>query len=141
MHIYREKGLYDVSIEVWSAEGCYDKYTKVQAVEVDEASGIRFPTGFRPGNEPTGGVIDPSADEYERNRVFAPGASEKVSEYRLTIHNRWGEMLFESRDINVGWDGFVKGVKAKQDVYIWKVTGKYSNGEAFVMAGDITLLR
>jgi PKD repeat protein len=141
IHVYREAGIYDVALEVWTDEGCYDKYTKTQAVLVDQAGGIQFPTGFRPGNEPTGGHVDPSADEYERNRVFAPGMSEKVSEYRLTIHNRWGEILFESFDINIGWDGFVNGVKVKQDVYIWKVTGKYSDGEPFVMAGDITLLR
>jgi PKD repeat protein len=140
-HVYTQAGIYDVSLEVWTDEGCYDKYTIVQAVEVDNAGELRFPTGFRPGEHPTGGYIDPSADEYERNKVFAPGVVDKVSEYRLTIHNRWGEMIFESFDINVGWDGFVRGVKAKQDVYIWKVTGKYSNGEPFVMAGDITLLR
>jgi PKD repeat protein len=140
-HIYTEAGIYDVALEVWTDEGCYDRYAIVQAVEVDNAGELRFPTGFRPGEHPTGGYIDPGSDEYERNRIFAPGVVDKVTEYRLTIHNRWGELLFESYDINVGWDGFVKGVKAKQDVYIWKVTGKYSNGEPFVMAGDITLLR
>ncbi len=81
------------------------------------------------------------ADEYTRNTVFAPGVSEMVDEYHLMKYNRWGELLFESFDINIGWDGFVRGVKAKQDVYVWKVTGKYTNGEPFVMAGDITLLR
>jgi gliding motility-associated-like protein len=140
-YLHCQPGIFDVSLEVWTDEGCYDKYTIVQAVEVDHAGGITFPTGFRPGDEPTGGYVDPGADEYERNRVFAPGVQSQVDEYHLTIHNRWGELLFESRDINVGWDGFVRGVKAKQDVYIWKVTGKYSNGEPFVMAGDITLLR
>lgn len=141
IHVYTEPGIFDVGLEVWTEEGCYDKFVKYEAVEVDQAGGISYPSGFRPGDAPTGGRIDPGADEYERNKVFLPGVADKVDEYHLTIHNRWGEMLFESRDINVGWDGFVKGVKAKQDVYIWKVTGKYTNGETFVMAGDITLLR
>ncbi|MFO7923214.1 MAG: PKD-like domain-containing protein, partial [Bacteroidales bacterium] len=141
IHVYMEPGIFDVSLEVWTEDGCHDKFVKEEAVEVDKAGGMTYPTGFRPGNEPTGGQIDPSAPEYERNKVFAPGMSEKVDEYHLMIYNRWGELLFESYDINVGWDGFVKGVKAKQDVYIWKVTGKYTNGESFVMAGDITLLR
>ena len=141
IHIYTQPGIYDVTLEVWTEEGCYASFTREEAVEVDQAGGISYPTGFRPGDEPTGGYIDPNASEYERNRVFAPGVSDRVDEYHLMIYNRWGEMLFESRDINVGWDGFVKGVKAKQDVYIWKVTGKYTNGESFIMAGDITLLR
>ena len=141
VHVYMETGIFDISLEVWSEDGCYDKYTKWEAVEVDQAGMVVYPSGFRPGNEPTGGYVDQNASEYERNRVFMPGISDKIDNYHLMIYNRWGEMLFESRDINIGWDGFVRGVKAKQDVYIWKVTGRYTNGEPFVMAGDITLLR
>ena len=63
-----------------------------------------------------------------------------VDDYELQIFNRWGEMIFESFDINIGWDGYYKGKLAKQDVYIWKVTGNYANGKPFAKSGDITLL-
>jgi hypothetical protein len=29
---------------------------------------------------------------------------------------------------------------SKQDVYVWKVEGKYSNGQTFVQSGDVTLM-
>jgi len=57
------------------------------------------------------------------------------------IFNRWGALIFESYNKDMGWDGRIGGKLAKQDVYIWKVEGKYTNGENFVDSGDVTLLR
>jgi len=56
------------------------------------------------------------------------------------IFNRWGDMVFESFDQDKGWDGYYNGEPAKQDVYVWKVAGKYSDGKNFVKTGDVTLL-
>jgi len=61
-------------------------------------------------------------------------------EYHLLIFNRWGEMVFESFNLSAGWDGLYKGKPAKQDVYMWKVIGKYINGRGFIKTGDVTLL-
>jgi gliding motility-associated-like protein len=59
----------------------------------------------------------------------------------MNIFNRWGELIFESTDVNIGWDGYYRGKLCKQDVYVWKVTGKFSNGDLFTLAGDVTLLK
>jgi len=56
------------------------------------------------------------------------------------IFNRWGELIFESFAQELGWDGIINGKPAKEDVYIWKVEGKYTNGQTFVLTGDVTLL-
>jgi gliding motility-associated-like protein len=139
--MYTQPGVYDVSLRVTTVDGCEDEYTKEKAVTVDTAGRLIYPTAFRPGDSPTGGYYDPNAPEYEKNKIFYPGIIEKLDEYHLMIFNRWGELVFETRDQNQGWDGFINNVKAKQDVYIYKVTGKYTTGRAFVIAGDITLLR
>jgi gliding motility-associated-like protein len=140
IHMYTQTGVYDVSLTVQTENGCSDTYIKEQAVTVDSAGRLIFPTAFRPGDSSTDGEIDPN-DPEQRNRVFYPGIIEKLDEYHMMIFNRWGELIFETRDQNVGWDGFINKVKAKQDVYIYKVTGKYTTGRAFVIAGDVTLLR
>ena len=49
-------------------------------------------------------------------------------------------MIFQSHDINQGWDGYIRGTLATQGVYLWKVTLVYKNGSPDSMAGDITLL-
>ena len=50
-------------------------------------------------------------------------------------------MIFESNDINIGWDGYNKGELCEPGVYIWKVRGKFRNGEPFIKMGDVTLLK
>ncbi len=65
----------------------------------------------------------------------------RYAEYELVIYNRWGEMIFISKDVNIGWDGYFKDKLAEQGVYIWKVKVKYANGKVENLAGDITLLR
>jgi hypothetical protein len=49
-------------------------------------------------------------------------------------------LIFESNDINVGWDGYYKNKLVKQGVYVWIVEGKYSNGRPFNKSGDVTVL-
>ena len=49
-------------------------------------------------------------------------------------------MIFESFDQEIGWDGKYNGKTAKQDVYIWKVTGTYTDGKGFTKTGDVTLM-
>ena len=52
-----------------------------------------------------------------------------------------GILIFETNDINIGWDGYFKGQLSNSGVYIWKVRGKYRNGEPFTKMGDVTLLK
>jgi len=72
--------------------------------------------------------------------IFHP-VSKGVIQYELLIYNRWGELIFKSDDLGCGWNGYIDGTLAKQDVYVWKSQGKFSNGRAFEMAGDVTLIR
>ena len=62
-------------------------------------------------------------------------------EYDFTVYNRWGERLFETKDITQGWDGYYDGKLCPQDVYVWKATVTYGNGKSEILSGDVTLLR
>jgi gliding motility-associated-like protein len=139
-HIYYETGTYDVRLETWNDEGCYDEYTLEQAVVVDAKDQFKFPTAFRPNlGGSSGGAYNPGDG---RNDVFYPVSVEGVEEYRLEIYNRWGVLIFVSEDINVGWDGYdMNGKLVKPDVYVWMVTGKFTNGKSYRQTGDVTILR
>jgi len=39
----------------------------------------------------------------------------------LKIFDRWGEFIFETKDINKGWDGIYKGQLAPYDIYAWTI--------------------
>jgi gliding motility-associated-like protein len=59
----------------------------------------------------------------------------------MLIYNRWGELLFESRDKSKGWDGYFKNKLTAKDVYVYKLQLKFSDGRRETIAGDVTLLR
>ena len=127
-HIYKEEGVYDITLKVWTNHECFDLYVMENSVFVEPTGVVEFPNAFRP------------TSPLEENRVFLPGIIDHVEDYHLMIFNRWGELIFESFDQETGWDGSYKGKTAKQDVYIWKVTGTYSDGRGFSKTGDVTLL-
>jgi gliding motility-associated-like protein len=127
-HVYEEEGTYDVTLKVWTNHDCFDLYVMENAVFVEPSGVVDFPNVFRPDSP------------LEENRVFLPGVIDHVDEYHLMIFNRWGELIYESFDQNTGWNGMFKGKRAKQDVYIWKVTGTYTDGRGFTKTGDVTLL-
>jgi PKD repeat protein len=135
---YEELGKYDVSLRVTSSKGCVDEFTMPKGVEVIGEGVMKFPNAFVPSTEgPNGGYYN--TPDY-KNQVFHPVAK-GVIDYRLVIYNRWGEIVFETKDIEVGWDGYIDGKLAKQDVYVYKATGKFTNGEPFEIVGDVTVIQ
>ena len=137
-YLYSELGTYDISLDVWTKHGCTDRLVKPAAVTVLGKGLIMFPNAFKPiMTGPNGGHY--TMGEPERNHIFHP-YWEGVEEYHLLIYSRWGELVFESNDVNIGWDGYLDGQLASQDVYAWRCIGIFSNGKPFSLLGDVTLL-
>jgi gliding motility-associated-like protein len=113
---------------VTTDKNCRDLFQKESSVIVEASGKVEYPNVFSPFAKIT------------ENKVFLPAVIDNVLEYHLVIYNRWGQMVFESFNKDIGWDGTYKGEVAKQDVYMWKVIGKYSNGKTFTKTGDVTLL-
>lgn len=138
VHTYNEIGEFRVALTVYTEFGCMDSTSMFPAVWVEGAGKIRFPNAFMPSKlGPNGGFYDEI--DY-RNEVFHPVA-DGIAEFRLLIFNRWGEQIFESKDIKIGWDGYYQGKLCAQDVYVWRAVGKYINGRPFDLKGNVTLLR
>ncbi len=137
-HFYRKYGEYNVQLIAFSEQGCSDSLTIFDAYS-GSSYFVTFPNAFIPNpNGPSGGYYTPRSDEAAH--VFHPVYS-GVAEYQLRIFSRLGILIFESNDINIGWDGYYKGGMTDPGVYIWKVRGKFINGEPFTKMGDVTLLR
>lgn len=137
VHYYQEEGVYTITLTANNQFNCPSSYTLQDAVFAEADGQIDFPNAFTPNpTEASGGDYNPSSFS---NDVFFP-IHKGVTEYELQIFNKWGEMLFESKDILVGWDGYYRGELCKQDVYAWKVSAKFSDGSEIRKAGDVTLL-
>ena len=137
-HHYSKFWNYSVSLVAYSEQGCTDTLIISDAFT---GSGyyIEFPNAFIPNPEgPSNGYYSSKTDESAH--VFHPAFS-GVSEYQLRIFSKRGVLIFESNDINIGWDGYYKGQISEQGVYIWKVRGKFINREPFTKMGDVILLK
>jgi PKD repeat protein len=138
VHKYSKYGNYNVRLIAWSEYGCPDSLLIRNAFS-GSGSKIEFPNAFIPNPDgPAGGYYTAKSDEGAQ--IFHP-SSTGVSGYQLRIFSKNGILIFESNDINVGWDGYHKGQICETGVYIWKVRGTFKNGEPFVKMGDVTLLR
>ncbi len=141
VHKYDELGEFRISLRAYAHDtlgGCQDYVSVFPAVWVEGVGKVDFPNAFVPNkNGSNGGVYD---DVDYKNEVFHP-VHDGVVEYKLMIFNRWGEQMFESTDVKIGWDGYYKGKLCDQGVYIWRAIGKYTNGRSFDRKGNVTLLR
>ena len=137
-HKYFKFNNYNVRLVAHSDYGCSDSVTVMNAYSGSEYF-INFPNAFIPNPQgPTGGYYSVKSDEI--SQVFHP-VSSGVADYQLKIFSRLGILIFESNDINIGWDGYFKGQFCEPGVYIWKVRGNFRNGETFIKTGDVTLFR
>jgi PKD repeat protein len=137
-HVYDKFGNYNVRLIAFSAWGCSDSLTVYNALAGSEYF-IDFPNAFIPNEDgPSGGYYSSKSDEAAQ--VFHPSFS-GVTEYQLKIFSKLGIPIYESNDINLGWDGYYKDRLCDAGVYIWKVRGKFRNGEPFIQMGDVTLLK
>ena len=139
VHQYIQTGFFDVKLYVTSAEGCKDTLLMHNAVEA-YSDGLKVPNAFMPSkNGPSNGNYVPGDP---RNHIFYPAvAAGDLDEYELLIYNRWGNLLFVSKEVEKGWDGYYNGKLCPMDVYIWRIRCKFKSGSIVTNAGDVTLIQ
>jgi PKD repeat protein len=116
--------------------GCSD--TTLHILPLSPSPSLRFPNAFSPNpNGSIGGYYN--ANE-PNNQIFYPKHAEKPSSYNLQIFNKVGELIFETNEIEIGWDGYYKEAHSAQGVYIYQCTGTWKNGDSYNYRGDITIL-
>ncbi|MBL4755926.1 MAG: PKD domain-containing protein [Flavobacteriales bacterium] len=136
VHYYPDTGTYNVILTVTDTNSCEN--TCAFTILITPYYELEIPNGFTPQpNGPSGGQYDPTA---LNNDIFYP-FTDYVEQFHMMIFNRWGEMVFESTDIKIGWDGYYRGNLSQQDVYTWKIKIKYVDGHVIEQIGDLTLIR
>ena len=129
-HTYlTEPGNYTIMLYATNAAGCMDS-TSV-TVKIEDELIFHIPNAFTP-----------DGDEY--NNTFVPvfySGFDPFS-YTLTIYDRWGEILFESHNVDAGWDGTYNGELAKEGSYSWTIRFRDAgNDKKFVYSGHVSLIK
>jgi len=128
VYSYGSEGTYEVQLIVDNQFKCVDTVMQnVIIVGVDEVYAPVLPTGFTPNNDGRNDTL------YVRGGPF--------KELLFRVYNEWGEMIFESVDANIGWDGTKKGVMLPMGVYIYTVHAITEEDMEYNKSGDVTLIR
>lgn len=64
-----------------------------------------------------------------------------IDEVEFSIYNRWGNLIFKSSDLSIGWDGFLPDGVAPEGTYSYIVTIKDKFGETYSKSGVFNLIR
>ena len=83
-------------------------------------------------------IFSPNGDG-SNDVVFVRGVG--VESFNFVIYDRWGEKVFETSDLNNGWDGTFRGKKMNNAVFVYYLEATFNNGQEVTKKGDITLIR
>ena len=83
-------------------------------------------------------TFTPNSDEFNNEFLVVGG---NIREFEIIIFNRWGEIVYESKDISVGWDGTYAGQYAKDGTYVWKIKYTDTENNQKELVGHVNLLR
>jgi gliding motility-associated-like protein len=79
------------------------------SVVFDDCYQIFVPDAFTPNGD---GVND----------EFKAKTGQDLTEFSMVVYNRWGEVVFKTNDIRVGWNGTMNGNPLPQDSYVWRIS-------------------
>ena len=87
--------------------GCLD--TSYEFIEIKADFALYVPNTFTPNGD-------------GMNDIFSPlGTGIETGNYELYIYDRWGDLIFQSGNIMMGWNGKANNgtLTAQEDTYVW----------------------
>jgi gliding motility-associated-like protein len=124
-HFYNRSGSFKVCLKASNNTGCPDSVCKT--VETDIHVSIGVPNAFSPNGDLTNDIL----------LVRGTG----IESFILKIFNRWGQKVFETSELNKGWDGTFYGQPQNAEVFAYMLTATFIDGSNTMQKGNITLIR
>lgn len=90
--------------------------------------GFYIPNAFTPNRD-------------SKNDKFRPLIFGNLEKYEFKIFNRWGELVFESRNIAEGWDGRFRGIDQPSNSFVWQCIFQLRDEPVTHKKGTVLLLR
>lgn len=127
VYMFRDSGSYQVTQVLTNRYGCSDSFSRT--VRVDLGFKIYIPTAFTPNND----------DNNDYFRVYG----EEITDFYIRIYNRWGQQIYQSWDIENGWDGIslLDGDVVPGGLYLYLIRLKDIYGKDYSFDGTVNVLR
>ena len=123
VHTYQKAGIFSIKLTVTDFAGCRDTLRK----DIDVTLLPQVPGGFTPNNDGTNDLLFVKGGPFEK-MVFS-------------VYNNWGELIWQTADQKLGWDGTKNGIEQPAGVYIWTLVVDMYNNRQVKKNGDVTLIR
>ena len=100
------------------------------AIHIIPKISLDVPTAFTPNGDGINDIIYPSGWGLRKLNFFK-------------VFNRWGQLVFESNDLKIGWDGVFQGVPQNMETYVYQVSAEtYLDKEpTLTKSGTFKLIR
>ncbi len=122
-----ESGSIRYKVIGYSEEGCADSaFININVFKTLPT--VFVPTGFTPNND-------------GRNDLLLPVAVGMKNIEYFNVYNRWGQLLFSTRQNGQGWDGKINGRLQATGTFVWTVKAVDYTGKAYFQKGTSTLIR
>jgi gliding motility-associated-like protein len=92
-------------------------------------------------SSPIPNAFTPNGDGLNDKFKILGTPPENITEYNFRIFNRWGQMIFETNNIDDAWDGMYKGQYCPAGVYVWEIFYRDNNKQKITNKGTVMLLR
>ena len=125
LYTYRTPGNYMITLTALNATGCKD--IMQYPIEVRLRESFFVPNAFTPNGN-------------DVNDYFSI-KEENLATFNIKIFNRWGEVIYTSKDKDFKWDGTYNGSTVKQGIYGYTITTTSFNGDEHTFNGTITLMK
>jgi gliding motility-associated-like protein len=117
------------TVEATNADGCVDRAEVVVIVIRPKCNedDIFMPNIFSPNNDGENDILSIRSNFLEKVELY--------------IYNRWGQKVFETKDINHWWDGKFNGTDLAPDVYGYYFKVQCVDGKTYAKKGNVTLIK
>ena len=120
IHKFEKDGDHNVLLSLNRESQCADSIGKKLVYEAPLGEKVFIPNSFTPNGD-------------GHNDLFHPSIFRPCEIYKMTIYNRWGQIVFESDDAaSVYWDGMYKGDPMPQDIYVFILKGEEKSINGFI---------
>ena len=122
---FQESGYYVVKLIVQNEGGCEDEFERTICVK--DIRPVFVADAFTPNGDGVNDVLHVKGEGF--------------NDFWFGIYNKYGRLVFESSNINKGWNGDYNGKPAEAGVYVYVVSVRMINNESSTVKGNVSLIR
>jgi gliding motility-associated-like protein len=124
-HVFSGPGEYWIVLQITSSDGCLDSIRR--KLEFKRETSIWVSSAFTPNGD-------------NRNETFQV-LGVNFSDFKMSIFDRWGQLVYITDNPVIGWDGSINGEPASEGVYVFKIGYTDASGKLKTEVGRVTLIR